>query len=106
VKHDRAAEPAAGTPPYTVHRSRLQMVGDVRDGLTASPKQLSPKYFYDAEGSRLFEAITELAEYSYAFLEELLPPGPISLHDRGLAEQESRARIANASASRKSARGL
>jgi L-histidine N-alpha-methyltransferase len=36
---------------------------DVRRGLTASPKVLLPKYFYDALGSRLFEAICELPEY-------------------------------------------
>jgi L-histidine N-alpha-methyltransferase len=36
---------------------------DVRAGLTASPKWLSPKYFYDARGSRLFEDITRLPEY-------------------------------------------
>ncbi|WP_454760453.1 ergothioneine biosynthesis protein EgtB [Caulobacter segnis] len=32
-------------------------------GLSASPKTLPAKYFYDAEGSRLFEAICELPEY-------------------------------------------
>jgi len=32
-------------------------------GLTARPKTLSPWLFYDEEGSRLFEAITELPEY-------------------------------------------
>jgi L-histidine Nalpha-methyltransferase len=63
VKDGRAANPAAETPPYTVHRSRQQMVADVRDGLTASPKQLSPKYFYDERGSELFEEITQLPEY-------------------------------------------
>jgi L-histidine Nalpha-methyltransferase len=36
---------------------------DVRRGLTASRKFLSPKYFYDTLGSRLFEAICELPEY-------------------------------------------
>ncbi len=36
---------------------------DVLSGLGASPKALSPKYFYDARGSRLFEAICELPEY-------------------------------------------
>jgi L-histidine N-alpha-methyltransferase len=36
---------------------------DVRRGLTASPKLLFPKYFYDELGSRLFEAITALPEY-------------------------------------------
>ncbi len=36
---------------------------DVRRGLRARPKVLPAKYFYDAHGSRLFEAITELPEY-------------------------------------------
>jgi L-histidine N-alpha-methyltransferase len=39
------------------------MAEDVRTGLTASPKELSPKYFYDERGSRLFERITALPEY-------------------------------------------
>ncbi len=51
------------TPPYTVRRSRQQMVHDVRKGLTGTPKQLSPKYFYDERGSELFEEITLLPEY-------------------------------------------
>lgn len=32
-------------------------------GLTDKPKWLSPKWFYDARGSELFERITELPEY-------------------------------------------
>ena len=32
-------------------------------GLTATPKTLPPKLFYDAEGVRLFDAITALPEY-------------------------------------------
>src|SRR5689334_18187174 len=40
-----------------------QMVADVRAGLTASPKTLPPKYFYDARGSELFDEITRLPEY-------------------------------------------
>ncbi len=36
---------------------------DARAGLTANPKQLPPKWFYDARGSELFERITELPEY-------------------------------------------
>ena len=39
------------------------MADDVRRGLTATPKQLSPKYFYDDRGSWLFERITRLPEY-------------------------------------------
>jgi L-histidine N-alpha-methyltransferase len=36
---------------------------DVRAGLTASPKFLPPKWFYDERGSELFEKITLLPEY-------------------------------------------
>jgi L-histidine Nalpha-methyltransferase len=36
---------------------------DARAGLTATPKYLPPKWFYDAQGSALFEKITELPEY-------------------------------------------
>jgi L-histidine Nalpha-methyltransferase len=36
---------------------------EVLRGLCASPKTLPPKLFYDAEGSHLFEQITETAEY-------------------------------------------
>jgi L-histidine Nalpha-methyltransferase len=39
------------------------MARDIRLGLTASPKELAPKYFYDERGSQLFERITELPEY-------------------------------------------
>ena len=31
--------------------------------LSQQPKRLSPKFFYDATGSELFEAITRLPEY-------------------------------------------
>ncbi len=59
----------------TVPRDRLEIVEltaaaashrfaqDVRDGLTATPKRLSSKYFYDDLGSALFDAITHLPEY-------------------------------------------
>nr|BFE67973.1 hypothetical protein GCM10020092_012740 [Actinoplanes digitatis] len=36
---------------------------DVATGLTAMPKWLPPKWFYDARGSELFEDITRLPEY-------------------------------------------
>jgi L-histidine Nalpha-methyltransferase len=36
---------------------------DAEAGLTATPKSLPPKWFYDANGSALFEKITELPEY-------------------------------------------
>lgn len=36
---------------------------DVAEGLTARPKRLPPKWFYDEHGSALFEDITALPEY-------------------------------------------
>jgi L-histidine Nalpha-methyltransferase len=63
VKDNHSFDVGSGTPPYTVHRSRQQMVRDMREGLTKVPKQLSPKYFYDERGSKLFEEITQLPEY-------------------------------------------
>ena len=42
---------------------REALTCEVRRGLIAQPRSLSPWMFYDAEGSRLFERITTLAEY-------------------------------------------
>jgi L-histidine N-alpha-methyltransferase len=39
------------------------VAAEVLNGLTEQPKTLSPWLFYDQEGSRLFEEITELPEY-------------------------------------------
>jgi L-histidine Nalpha-methyltransferase len=36
---------------------------DVHQGLTQNPKTLPSRYFYDAEGSRLFQQIMDLSEY-------------------------------------------
>ena len=36
---------------------------DVRRGLTKIPKELPPKYFYDAYGGKLFDRICDLPEY-------------------------------------------
>ena len=41
----------------------VQMAREIREGLTAVPKSIPPKYFYDERGSLLFERITELPEY-------------------------------------------
>jgi L-histidine N-alpha-methyltransferase len=39
------------------------LLEDVRAGLTATPKSLPSKWLYVAEGSALFEKVTELPEY-------------------------------------------
>ena len=40
-----------------------QFARDVLAGLSASPKKLSSKYFYDQEGDKIFQAIMEMPEY-------------------------------------------
>ncbi|MGZ4843670.1 MAG: L-histidine N(alpha)-methyltransferase, partial [Candidatus Angelobacter sp.] len=39
------------------------IAGEVLRGLSARPRRLPPKLFYDAAGSHLFEQITETPEY-------------------------------------------
>ncbi|OLE20994.1 MAG: dimethylhistidine N-methyltransferase [Actinobacteria bacterium 13_1_20CM_3_71_11] len=45
------------------HDLTRSLHADARTGLTASPKWLPPRWFYDARGSELFEEITRLDEY-------------------------------------------
>jgi L-histidine Nalpha-methyltransferase len=70
-----------GTARFEIIRSdgagdRLTAMGrEVRAGLQRSPRSIPPKYFYDDEGSRLFDAICRLPEYyltraEYALLEQ------------------------------------
>ena len=55
------------TPVVDVHLQPTDLAAalrsDVLDGLTSTPKELPPKYFYDDRGSRLFDQITRLPEY-------------------------------------------
>lgn len=49
---------------YLTPEDRLDALReDVRRGLTATPKELPPKWFYDDRGSALFDEITRLDEY-------------------------------------------
>src|SRR5215210_8031099 len=66
MKHDSLAEPEPITiirrpEVATSHRPRLAEA--VRAGLLSRPKTLPWEYFYDANGSALFEQICELPEY-------------------------------------------
>jgi L-histidine N-alpha-methyltransferase len=40
-----------------------RLAADVREGLTKTPVEIPPKWFYDEKGSQLFDDITELPEY-------------------------------------------
>ena len=60
----RASQPAYRLDCHVAPGDRASAIArDVRAGLTATPRWLSPKYFYDARGCELFEAITGLPEY-------------------------------------------
>jgi L-histidine N-alpha-methyltransferase len=57
---ERASPYCEFVPPT---RAVPSLVDDVREGLLASPRSLPPKYFYDDNGSRLFDAICDTEEY-------------------------------------------
>ncbi|XXX74066.1 L-histidine N(alpha)-methyltransferase [Sorangium sp. So ce134] len=59
-----------------------RFMADVRAGLKASPKHLSPEYFYDALGSHLFEAICQLPWY------------PLTRAERALLERHAEEMVA------------
>jgi dimethylhistidine N-methyltransferase len=75
---------------------------DVIAGLSAKPKRLPPKYFYDAAGSALFEQITHLPEYyptrcELALLQDnapamasLFPPGCALIEFGGGSSRKAR----------------
>ena len=60
----------------------LALAADVRAGLTATPKTLPPKWFYDDRGSELFDEITRLPEYYPTRTER----GILVAHARDVAE--------------------
>jgi len=49
--------------PHRTDITNPGLLEDALQGFTATPKRLPSKYLYDAEGSRLFEAICELPGY-------------------------------------------
>lgn len=48
---------------HDLHPTADDLASDLLAGFARPQKSIPPKYFYDAEGSRLFDAITELPEY-------------------------------------------
>ena len=55
--------PASNRVQARPDRYLAALRADVLAGLTATPKTLPPKYFYDERGSALFDEITRLPEY-------------------------------------------
>jgi dimethylhistidine N-methyltransferase len=62
----------ASVPSPTADVSLAQFAADARYYLTQSPRQMASRYFYDALGSRLFEAICELPWYKVTRAETAL----------------------------------
>jgi L-histidine Nalpha-methyltransferase len=48
---------------FSADERRLALREEAGRGLSSTPKELPPKWFYDRRGSELFEAITRLPEY-------------------------------------------
>lgn len=80
---------------------------DVRQGLTAQPKVLSPKYLYDALGSILFDAISMVPEYYLTRAEDeileaqgeeiaALLPGPLRMIELGSGTSTKTKRLIDA----------
>ncbi len=59
----RLAQDADAPRPGRRAPARNEFLNALVEGLSRPAKALSPKWFYDEEGSRLFEAITDLPEY-------------------------------------------
>jgi len=86
------------------HEDPASVREELLQGLLATPAFTSPKYLYDALGSRLFEAITELPEYyptrteaaifaAHATTMAALQPARATLVDLGAGNCEKAARL-------------
>ncbi|WPB58146.1 L-histidine N(alpha)-methyltransferase [Xylophilus sp. GOD-11R] len=58
-----ASKPVDRQTTHCADASGSAFARDLVAGLSATPRQISPKYFYDTAGSEIFERICELPEY-------------------------------------------
>lgn len=98
---------APGSTPDFVQlqqQDQAAVRAELLQGLLATPAYTAPKYLYDALGSKLFEAITELPEYyptrteaaifeAHAAAMAALLPGGATLVDLGAGNCEKAARL-------------
>src|SRR5690606_19138288 len=59
----RARVPRGAHAPLPPDAQRPQLATELLAGLARRPRSVSPKFFYDATGSALFDRICELPEY-------------------------------------------
>ena len=78
-----AGRDAAGNEESAGDGGYASFARDLTAALTARPRSISPKYFYDARGSELFDRICELPEY-YPTRTEL---AILSRHSGEIAQQ-------------------
>ncbi|NEV61466.1 L-histidine N(alpha)-methyltransferase [Thiorhodococcus minor] len=89
--HSDSAEPTqdARVSFCDYHPTIADLREEVLQGLSQSPKRLSPKLFYDRRGSQLFDAITELPEY-YPTRTEI---GILETHGEAMADRLGRENV-------------
>ena len=71
-------------PAELIAPATTELAQHVAAGLARTPKTLSSMYFYDDEGSRLFQRIMELPEYYPTRTEFAILPGARRGHRRRL----------------------
>ncbi len=78
VSNGHAATDAPPQPEFIqqYHEDSSALREQVLVGLRQSEACISPKFFYDVLGSRLFEAITDLPEYYPTRTEAAISPAP------------------------------
>ncbi|MGK2936507.1 MAG: L-histidine N(alpha)-methyltransferase [Solirubrobacteraceae bacterium] len=82
-KTSLAALEAVGVELHAAPETWTALAADVLEGLSTTPKTLPPKWFYDARGSELFDAICEQPEYYPTRREAALLRTLDPLHARG-----------------------
>jgi L-histidine Nalpha-methyltransferase len=88
-------------------RAQAEFARDVARGLGSRPRRIPPRYFYDALGSQLFEAICRLPWYPLTRAEDALLlrhagrvldalPGPLEILELGCGSGEKAAHLVGA----------
>lgn len=83
ARNPRAHAPERASNVDSADAAVERLRQEIRAGLTARPKSLPPKLFYDERGARLFEEITKLEEYYVTRVEREI----LEAHAKEMAER-------------------